>query len=142
LHARRLLLFRAAGRLCACDLEVVREIAPGRASTRLPGAPDWVVGLVNLRGTLVTVVDLSRRFGAESGKARQIIIVEACGKVFGLGVDEVKDVKAIADEAIEPVDVQRSVGGIVLALAHLGAEGDGTAMVCDVVAIAREALAV
>lgn len=142
LQGRRLLLFRVAGRLCACDLEAVREIVPARAATRLPGAPPWVSGLVNLRGTLVTVVDLPRRFGAEANQARQLIIVEACGKAFGIGVDEVRNVQALADDAFEPVDAQRALGGIVRALAHIGPEGGGSALVCDVEAIAREALAI
>ena len=142
LQGRRLLLFRVAGRLCACDLQVVREIVPARATTRLPGAPDWVSGLVNLRGTLLTVVDLPRRLGSQEDRGRQIIIVEACGKAFGIGVDDVRDVHTAADGTVEPVEAQRSLGGIVSALAHLGSGGDGTALVCDVEAIAREALAI
>ena len=139
---RRLLFFRVAGRLCACDLESVREIVPARTATRLPGAPEWVSGLVNLRGTLVTVVDLACRFGAAANRARQIIVVEACGKAFGIGVDEARDVLALADDAFEPVDAQRALGGIVRALVHVGTGGDDMALVCDVEAIAREALAI
>ena len=142
LHGRRLLLFRAAGMLGGCDLASVREIVSARATTRLPGAVAWISGLVNLRGTLVTVVDLSCRFGAAPHEARQIIVVEACGKVFGIAVDEVRNVQSLADDALEPVDAQRALGGIVRGLARVGAGEDGTALVCDVEAIAREALAI
>ena len=106
LQARRFLIFAVAGRLCACDLDVVREIVPTRTATRLPGAPAWIRGIMNLRGTLLTVVDLAVRFGAV-GKAdgmRPIIVVEASGKVFGIGVDEVRGVQAVGDPiAVLPV---------------------------------------
>jgi len=142
LELHRFLLFGVAGRLCACDLDTVREIVPARAATRLPGAPDWVRGLINLRGTLVTVVDLALRFGAGAAAdgSRSIIVVEASGKSFGIGVDEVRDVQAIADDALEAVDAQRAAGGIVRGLAHVGASGAETALVVDVREIVRQAL--
>jgi chemotaxis signal transduction protein len=144
LELRRFLLFGVAGRLCACDLDAVREIVPARVSTRLPGAPAWVRGLINLRGTLVTVVDLAARFGSEDRgfEARSIVVVEALGKVLGLGVDEVRDVQAVAEGALEAVDAQRAAGGIVRGLAHVGGSRAETALVVDVAEIVREALVV
>ncbi|MBI1808462.1 MAG: purine-binding chemotaxis protein CheW [Gemmatimonadetes bacterium] len=139
-----MLLFRAAGRLCACELDAVREIVAARPATRLPGAPAWIDGLVNVRGTLLTVVDLAVRFGAAraEGSAGSIVIVSGAGKVFGLRVDGVRDVRTLGGDALEPVDAQRDAGGVVKALAHVGAAGDESALVCDIEAIAREALAV
>jgi purine-binding chemotaxis protein CheW len=137
-----LLFFGVAGRLCACDLDAVREIVPARAATRLPGAPEWVLGLVNLRGTLLTVVDLAARFGERSAAMRSIIVAEGAGRMFGLGVDGVRDVQAVGDDALEVVDAQRSSDGIVRGLAHVGPAHDEIALVCDVDAIARQALAV
>jgi purine-binding chemotaxis protein CheW len=143
LQARRFLMFAVAGRLCACDLDAVREIVPDRAATRLPGAPAWVRGIVNLRGTLLTVVDLAERLGAAGRRdgTRPIIVVEAAGKTFGIGVDEVRGVQAVSDNALEAVDAQRAAGGLVRGVAHVGASGADTALVCDVGAIAAEALA-
>ena len=128
--------------MCACDLETVREIVPARVATRLPGAPEWVRGLINLRGTLVTVVDLAVRFGAVEGASgsKSIIIVEAAGKAFGIGVDEVRNVQAVADDALEDVDAQRAAGGIVRGLAHVGLARAETALVVDVGDIVRQAL--
>src|SRR5579862_5208351 len=139
-QARRFLIFAVAGRLCACDLDVVREIVPARAATRLPGAPGWIRGIVNLRGTLVTVVDLGVRFGSVAGSTgmRPIIVVETSGKSFGIGVDEVRGVQAVHDDALEPVDAQRAAGGIVSRVARVGPLGADTALVCDVGAIAAE----
>ena len=142
LELHRFLMFGVAGRLCACDLEAVREIVPSRPATRLPGAPEWIRGLINLRGTLVTVVDLAVRFGSVSGidGMKSIIVVEAAGKSFGIGVDEVRNVQAVAEDALEDVDAQRAAGGIVRGLAHVGESGTETALVVDVNEIVRQAL--
>ena len=53
----RLLVFRVGALLCAAEAERVREILPRLATTRIPGAPPAVAGLVNVRGTLVTEVE-------------------------------------------------------------------------------------
>lgn len=142
LQVRRFLLFGVAGRLCACDLDAVREVVPARAATRLPGAPEWVRGLINLRGTIVTVVDLAVRFGSADGAAgtRSIIVAEAAGKTFGIGVDEVRNVQSVAEDALEEVDAQRAAGGIIRGLAHVGIARAETALVVDVAEIVRQAL--
>ena len=113
-----------------------------RPATRLPGAPAWVVGLVNLRGTLLTVVDLAVRFGAATTGVRFIIVVEAAERVFGLGVEAVRGVQPMAAEALEAVESQHSSGGIVRGLAHGDGAASEIALVCDVEAIARQALVV
>src|SRR5688500_19416321 len=64
--ALRLLLFVLDGRLYGCDIGAVREVVTFRRATRLPGAPPYVCGLVNLRGTLVTVLDLGLRIGSKA----------------------------------------------------------------------------
>lgn len=142
LQLRRFLLFGVAGRLCACDLDTVREIVPARPATRLPGAPGWVRGLINLRGTLVTVVDLATRFGSAGAGAesRSIVVTEVAGKVLGIGVDEVRDVQSVGEDALEDVDAQRAAGGIVRGLAHVGGSRAETALVVDVAEIVRQAL--
>lgn len=140
--SHRMLLFEAGRQLCACDLGMVREIISARPATRLPGAPAWIRGLINLRGTLLTVVDLSVRLNGGAGDGQSIIVAEVAGKTLGIGVDSVREVQALPDEAIERVDAERSVGGIVSALAHLGAGRAGTALVCDVEQIARQALVI
>src|SRR5438128_6638893 len=53
----RLLLFRVGSLVCAAEAERVREILPRLQPTRIPGAPPVVAGVVNVRGTLVTVVE-------------------------------------------------------------------------------------
>ena len=110
---------------------------------RLPGAPEWVRGIMNLRGTLLTVVDLSVRLGGRpDGPPRIVVVVEGAGKRFGMGVESVQGVADVAEDALEAVDAQRAAGGVVGGLAHLDEQHGGTAQWCVVEAIAREALAV
>src|SRR5207245_6292808 len=59
----RLLIFRVGNLVCAAEADAVREILPRLGTTRIPGAPAVVAGLVNVRGTLVTVVEGWRALG-------------------------------------------------------------------------------
>lgn len=125
--ATRTLLFRVGRRVYGCDIDCVREIIPWRRSTRLPGAPAHVQGLVNLRGTIVTVLDLAARLEpdaapiGEGHDGRSIILVEHGSRVVGAAVDEVMDVREIAPEPVEEVTAGAR-GGLVRGLGHL--EGD------------------
>jgi purine-binding chemotaxis protein CheW len=127
LAAARTLLFRVAGSVYGCDIETVREIIPYRRATRLPGAPPFVQGLINLRGTIVTVLDLGARLDRTHPQVRDaggsIILAEHGTRVVGIAVDEVMDVRAIAEE---PVDASAgggdTRGGLVRGLGHL--DGD------------------
>jgi chemotaxis signal transduction protein len=139
LTARRYLVFVADGRRCACPLDVVREIVPMRVATRLPGAPDWICGLVNLRGALITVVDLSVRFGAAPADMGDVLVADAMGKTFGIRVDAVRDVLALDAEQLEVVEGDQSVGGVI---SHVAYAGDDQVLVCDVLALAQQALAI
>jgi purine-binding chemotaxis protein CheW len=80
--------------------EVLRmtEIAP------VPGAPHYVLGIINLRGNVVTVVDTRRRFGladVESGDETRIVIVESESNVVGILVDSVAEVVDLKVSEIE-----------------------------------------
>ena len=63
LGSARLLVFRVGALACAAEVDQVREILPRLPTTRIPGAPSVVAGLVNVRGTLVTVVEGWRALG-------------------------------------------------------------------------------
>jgi len=76
----------------------VTEIAP------VPGAPDHVIGIINLRGNVVTVIDSRRRFGLmpkEPDEPSRIIIVEVNGNVIGMLVDSVAEVVYLHQSEIE-----------------------------------------
>jgi purine-binding chemotaxis protein CheW len=123
LAAARTLLFRAGGRVYGCDIDAVREIIPFRRATRLPGAPSYVQGLINLRGTIVTVLDLGRRIDPArppvSDAGGSIILAAHGARVVGVAVDEVMDVQAIAEEQVE-TGQGSAEGGLVRGLGHAG----------------------
>ncbi len=80
--------------------EVLRmtEIAP------VPGAPEYVLGIINLRGNVVTVIDTRKRFGlteTESDDATRIVIIEAENQVIGILVDSVAEVAELRTTEIE-----------------------------------------
>ena len=100
---RRVLVFAVAGRTRCADVEDVREIVPITATTRLPGAPRYVRGLINLRGTLVTVMDASMcLYGvpADSPEA-SVLLVERRGRLAGVIVDSVFDIQSLPVEEVE-----------------------------------------
>src|SRR5881396_3867261 len=68
LATARLLVFRVGTLVCAVEVDQVREILPRLPTTRIPGAPPVVAGLVNVRGTLVTVVEGWRALGGGGGQ--------------------------------------------------------------------------
>src|SRR5882672_4515395 len=93
----RVLLFRCGGQVLAVEAGAVREILGASEPTRIPGAPPAVLGLVNVRGTLVPVVDAARAVGLP-GESRRgtLIIVERHGRPVALAVDEVLDLVSVA----------------------------------------------
>ena len=98
---RRVLVFSIAGRARCCAVEDVREVVPITPTTRLPGAPHFVRGLINLRGTLVTVLDaaLSLYGVATDDAVASILLVDHRDRVAGVIVDNVFDIQSIpADE--------------------------------------------
>ena len=104
----RLLVFRVGNLTCAAAAEVVREILPRLTTTRIPGAPPVVAGLVNVRGTLVTVVEGWKALGqpepAERTEGGTTVLLQIAGgqKTIGFTVDEVVDMLAVDAEALEP----------------------------------------
>jgi len=106
-EAVRLLIFRVGNLACAAEAATVREILPRFEPTRIPGAPAQVAGLVNVRGSLVTVVDGWRALGqpAPSGGPRDgttvLLELGAGRKVIGFTVDEVIDLLSVGGETLE-----------------------------------------
>lgn len=136
--AVRYLVAQAAGQRVVFRVDVVREIIPSRATTRMPGADAWVLGLLNLRGTVLTVVDLTVRFGGTTGPGANIVVLDVEGRAFGVQVERVFAVTDVSDLVVTAVEDARSIGGLAIALAPV--EG-GTALVMDAVALQRAALA-
>lgn len=137
--AQRVLLFGVAGQTYGCDITTIREIIPVRRTTRLPGAPSYVCGLINLRGTIVTVLDLGLRLehGRPARANGSIILVDFGSKLVGVTVDEVMDVQPLAEEQIEQAAAEQARGGIVRGLGHLG---DRVVILLDMHTIVKQVL--
>ena len=144
----RTLLFRVGERVFGCDIDAVREIIPYRRATRLPGAPKSVQGLINLRGTIVTVLDVGSRLDAERPPVRDgsIILVDHGTRVVGVAVDEVMDVRLITEEPIASSTGAGALAGaggddaprgLVRGLGHLD---DSVVVLMDIQALVTQVL--
>lgn len=102
---RQIVVFNLGHEEYGLEVQGVREIIRVPDITRLPNAPDFVAGLINVRGKLTPVMDLRRRFDmteAELTGSSRIIVVHAGGESTGLMVDGVTEVLRVSEGAIEP----------------------------------------
>lgn len=101
----QLVVFRLGNETFGADISQIREIIRVGDITSIPQAPEYIHGVINLRGQVTTVVNLRRRLGmpdrAVDGNTR-IIVVEAGRGIVGLMVDSVTEVKYINAGQIEP----------------------------------------
>ena len=87
------------------DILKVQEIRGYEAVTKIANTPEFIKGVVNLRGTIVPIVDLRIKFNLGSVEYNQftvVIILNVSGRVVGIVVDSVSDVIALTDEQIRP----------------------------------------
>ncbi|MGK2855621.1 MAG: chemotaxis protein CheW [Thermoanaerobaculia bacterium] len=101
-----LLRFRVAGEDYAVDIEKIVEIVPPRPATRVPNADESIIGIISLRGTIVTVIDLRRKLGhpkvdLQSLKDARMIVVERAGETAGFLVDLVSRVVKLDPSELE-----------------------------------------
>ncbi|HHX90390.1 MAG TPA: chemotaxis protein CheW [Paracoccus sp.] len=103
---REVVAFRVAGQDFCIDIMAVREIRGWTETTILPHAQRYVKGVINLRGSVVPVVDLSERLGLgmiEPGPRHVIIITVIDTQTIGLLAEVVSDILTVNDEAMQPV---------------------------------------
>lgn len=96
--------FRLGNETYGINVLQVREVLRVSDITPVPGAPDYVLGIINLRGNVVTVLDIRTRFGMEQKQPddnARIIIVEADEHVVGILVDGVAEVVYLRSTQIE-----------------------------------------
>lgn len=83
----------------------VREIRGWAASTPLPLSSPEVLGIINLRGTVIPTIDLSRKLGMRSGETMErsaIVVVEVSGEQMGLVVDQLTDMLSVTADQLQP----------------------------------------
>lgn len=100
----------------------VQEVLPLTEIAPVPGAPAYVMGIINLRGNVVTVIDTRMRFGLpnkEPEEANRIVVVETGGQVAGILVDGVAEVTYVGENEIDTApnvgneDSSRYIYGVV-----------------------------
>ncbi len=101
----QLVTFKVDNEEFAVDILKVQEINKMIDITRIPNAPPFVEGVINLRGKIIPIVDLRKRLGFEGrdyDKSTRIIVIELDGMVLGFIVDSVSEVLRISDATVEP----------------------------------------
>ena len=96
--------FRLAGETYGVNVMQVQEVLRYSEIAPVPGAPPYVIGIINLRGNVVTVIDTRNRFGLEPGEITdntRIVIIEADQHVIGILVDSVAEVVYLRQSEIE-----------------------------------------
>lgn len=100
-----LLTFRLSEQEYSLDIMCVREIRGWTKTTPLPHAPSYMKGVINLRGTVLPVIDLAERLGLprrEHSDRHVIIVVKHGEAMTGLLVDAVSDIIALSEEDMQP----------------------------------------
>ncbi len=102
---RELISFRIGTQEFCVDIMSVREIRGWSAATPLPRAPSYVRGVINLRGAVLPIIDLSERLGlgvTEPTPRHVIIVARISGRMVGLLVEAVSDILAATDDMVQP----------------------------------------
>ncbi|MCX7425173.1 MAG: chemotaxis protein CheW [Planctomycetia bacterium] len=101
----QLVSFRLAQEEYGIEITKVQEIILMGEITRVPQTPDYIKGLINLRSSVIPIVDLRLRFGLaqeEASDETRIMVVNVAGKTIGIIVDAVSEVLRISHEQIAP----------------------------------------
>ena len=103
--SRRWLAFSLGSEDYALDISMIREILKPREITEIPRVPDFLLGIISLRGNIIPIFDLKRRMGlgeATIDQDSRIIVCQEGDRLAGLLIDRITQVTSIQEEGIEP----------------------------------------
>ncbi len=116
--ARQFITFTIGAEEYGVDIMAIREIKGWAPAAPLPDMPGYMRGVIDLRGTIVPILDLRARFGGAvtEASARHVTIVVSVGdQVAGILVDAVADILAVDEAAIQPIpEIEHGAGGAFL----------------------------
>ena len=123
--SREYLAFRLGAEEYGIDILKVQEIRGYEPPTRIANAPEFIKGVVNLRGTIVPIVDMRLRFNCsevEYNAFTVVIILNLRNRVVGIVVDSVSDVMELPADAVRPApDIESAIdSGCILCLGSVG----------------------
>jgi purine-binding chemotaxis protein CheW len=102
---RKVVAFRIGAQEFCVDIMSVREIRCWTPATALPHTPNFVRGVINLRGFVLPIIDLASRFGfppTEPSAQHVIIVTQIANRTVGLLVDAVSDILTVTDDLVQP----------------------------------------
>lgn len=102
----QLVIFRLNGQEYGIDIFNVNEIVPYSKPTKIPNSPAYIEGVLNLRGHVIPVMSLKKRFNLENtgtDDRTRIVVANTGGIVAGFVVDEASEVLTVEKDSIEPV---------------------------------------
>jgi purine-binding chemotaxis protein CheW len=118
-------------------VEQVREVRDMQSVTRVPGAPDYVDGVTNLRGQIITVIDLRKRLGLTDGNVanEKIMIIDLEKSAVGVVVDTVTEVTTIKESDIQRnMEITSQLGEFILGI---GKQADRLSLILDISKIVK-----
>ncbi len=107
--------FKVGRETYGVPIKSLHEIVRVPEITAVPDAPDYLEGVINLRGKIVSVMDLRKRFGEKDttlGRQNRILVVEHAGRLAGLIVDSASEVLKIPADSVEPPPAVFQDGGL------------------------------
>ncbi|MCK5237810.1 MAG: chemotaxis protein CheW, partial [Deltaproteobacteria bacterium] len=111
--ALQMVAFHSHGSEYAVELQTIQEIVRQGEISSLPSQSDFVEGVINLRGRVIQIVDLARKFAKGSGDAitnGKILVINTGGGGFGILVDNVSEVFSVEGDNIEPLSSMEQGG--------------------------------
>lgn len=135
---RELITFEVEGQVFGLDIMAIREIRAWSPTTRLPRVPSYVAGVVNLRGTVLPVIDLGARLGwreTEATPRHAIIVTQQGQQISGWIVDAVSDIVTLDSETLQPPPPTSAGDTVVPFLEGLAAIDDKMVMVLNLAAL-------
>ena len=139
---REFITFVVGGQLFGLDIMAIREIRAWTPTTKLPRVPAYVAGVVNLRGTVLPVIDLAVRLGwagTEPTPRNAIIVTQFRGQARGLIVDSVSDIITLEQDDLQ-VPPTTSSDGVVPFIEGLAAIDDQMIMILDLEKLSADEL--
>lgn len=135
----QIILFELGNSLYGIPIEKVSEIIKIEEIAVLPKAPQYIEGVLNLRGNVVPIIDLRKRFGmpqVERTKKSKIIVLLVGKRLFGVIVDTVHEVLALSKDNIEP-SLPTASGLKADFIDSIGKHGDKLIIILDITKIVQ-----